>query len=512
MKNTHKTEIANSLINASNIVEELGKLKLNNGVTLKEAITIRGISFWTIAEADMALHALPNLLFSKPTFLNYKNKLYLFTRCIKYKFINLIYILFFHFNNLEIKKNKITWFILGFSDYIYRDTLNPIFNFINKDSSEIQPIKVKNILLKNLYINSEKFSLLKKYKNLNIEIYKSKKYLKNNGILELSKRQTIVSNEEFLFIIYWMYNILISKLKFDILITERNLKYYKPEIIISADMADSRSRIYVLLAKKLNIPSLDLQFGAYDESSIEWRFFISEKVAVWGEYFSSIFSNQMKIPSHKIQITGSPRFDYLNTIDKCNQQFKSKTKKIILFASMYTQISSYDARYDTSIIDKFKLDLIDLLKKNSQIELLIKPHPLENLSWIPDLTDFNNIQVIQPSKDIRMYISICDIFVTFGSTSTFDALIQNKTVISANYPGLVWWDDIFLKEKVTLPANNLEELSHYLFNNIDDKIINDISTNKSIFMKKFIDEKIDNSSERIVSLAKSIIYNNFNKC
>lgn len=30
---------------------------------------------------------------------------------------------------------------------------------------------------------------------------------------------------------------------------------------------------------------------------------------------------------------------------------------------MYTQISSYDARYDTSIIDKFKLDLIDLLKK-----------------------------------------------------------------------------------------------------------------------------------------------------
>ena len=157
MKNTYKTEIANSLINASNIVEELGKLKLNNGSTLKEAITIRGISFWTIAEVDMALHALPNLLYSKPTFLNYKNKLYLFTRSIKYKFINLIYILFFHFNNLEIKKNKISWFILGFSDYIYRDTLNPIFNLINNDNSDIQPIKVNNILLKNLYINSDKF-------------------------------------------------------------------------------------------------------------------------------------------------------------------------------------------------------------------------------------------------------------------------------------------------------------------------------------------------------------------
>lgn len=144
--------------------------------------------------------------------------------------------------------------------------------------------------------------------------------------------------------------------------------------------------------------------------------------------------------------------------------------------------------------------------------MLIKPHPLENLSWIPDLTYFSNIQVIHPSKDIRMYISNCDIFVTFGSTSTFDALLQNKTVISANYRGLVWWDDIFLKEKVTLPANNFDELSNYLFKNIDDKIINIISINKSIFMKKFISENIENSSERIVSLAKSIIYNNIIKC
>ena len=118
---------------------------------------------------------------------------------------------------------------------------------------------------------------------------KYKKYLLDNGLLELGKKQKIVTNEEFLLIIYWIYNILISKLKYDTLITLRNLNYYKPEIIISGDMADSRNRLYLLFAKLFCIPTLDLQFGAYDESSIEWRFSISDKIGVWGEYFSEIF-------------------------------------------------------------------------------------------------------------------------------------------------------------------------------------------------------------------------------
>ena len=131
--------------------------------------------------------------------------------------------------------------------------------------------------------------LLKEYRSLNKEINKSKKYLLDNGLLELGKKQKIVTNEEFLLIIYWIYNILISKLKYDTLITLRNLNYYKPEIIISGDMADSRNRLYLLFAKLFCIPTLDLQFGAYDESSIEWRFSISDKIGVWGEYFSEIF-------------------------------------------------------------------------------------------------------------------------------------------------------------------------------------------------------------------------------
>mgnify|MGYP003844313667 FL=1 len=166
-------------------------------------------------------------------------------------------------------------------------------------------------------------------------------------------------------------------------------------------MADSRNRLYLLFAKLFCIPTLDLQFGAYDESSIEWRFSISDKIGVWGEYFSEIFLNQMKIPINKIEITGSPRFDYLYNIDtsKNKVEIESKSKKVILFASMYTQISSYDARYHLSLIDKFKLDLIGLIKKNKEILLLIKPHPLENISWITNLEDFNNIRIIQSFKN-----------------------------------------------------------------------------------------------------------------
>ena len=145
MKNTNKSEIANSLINASNIVEELGKLKLRNGCTLKDAITIKGISFWTVAETDMALHALPNILFRKQSFLNNKIKLYLFIRHAKYKFINLKHFIFSNYNNFEIKNKNAFCFIIGFTEYIYRDTLEPLFDFIKKTEYDIQPIKIKNL-------------------------------------------------------------------------------------------------------------------------------------------------------------------------------------------------------------------------------------------------------------------------------------------------------------------------------------------------------------------------------
>ena len=130
MEDTNKTEIANSLINASNIIVELGKLKLKDGSTLKESISFKGISFWTIAETDLALHVLPKLLFSKPSFFNYKNKLFLFLRYTKYKLFNLYNLFFFNFKNLEKENNKSIWFILGFTNYIYRDTLKPIFDSI----------------------------------------------------------------------------------------------------------------------------------------------------------------------------------------------------------------------------------------------------------------------------------------------------------------------------------------------------------------------------------------------
>ena len=76
-----------------------------------------------------------------------------------------------------------------------------------------------------------------------------------------------------------------------------------------------------------------------------------------------------------------------------------------------------------------------------QIFLIVKPHPVENVRKTRALLGKSqNIIFAEPQSDIRELTTICDAFVSFGSTATIDALIAGKLTICPIFPGWVFSD------------------------------------------------------------------------
>lgn len=128
------------------------------------------------------------------------------------------------------------------------------------------------------------------------------------------------------------------------------------------------SRILTIVAASKGIPSICLQHGLLggDEAFIP---VFSTIVAVYGHYEKNWYLKK-GLAETRIVITGHPRFDDIFTknhmskkrlAEKCNLNLHKKT---ILFATQPNYVSLWN-------------QLIEIMAKNPQIEIVIKPHPWE---------------------------------------------------------------------------------------------------------------------------------------
>jgi len=493
--------VTNGMKYTSKLVFEIGDYLLPNGKTLRENLIFNNINFWDVAQPDLALHILPNFIYSK------RSRFFKFGS-IKLKAFK--YFLFYINSNIQnsfkqIDSQENTWLFLGSTDYIYRDTIKPVLDYISKEKICINPLLSNDLFT---YASPSKINylqVLKSIKSERKEIIKSYNYilrLLNNSNIE---KELNLDKDLVNYIIYWLHFVFLHRNIFHIKAAHFYIHSLNPKIIISADMSNPLNRICSLIAKKKSVPVFEIQFGLYDETSVEWNFFISDMLAVWGIKFKELFNSVYNIPLDKILITGSPRFDYINNLVLEDKTANLDNKVNVLFASMYTQISSYDKNYNCNLIDEFKIKLVSELAKNNNVSVFIKPHPLESLNWLKKIKITESIKIIDKKEDIRKYINICEILFTFGSTSTFDAILQNKIVFSANIKDLVWWDDIFIKEKITYSINSYEELES-IVKNIDFQTNELINNSIYIeFVKKNIYFPESSSSELIIQNAIKLI-------
>ena len=432
----------------SDFIKEVGDTYINEIETVNDVLTIGGAPLWKVSSPEMAWRHLVNIaeancflekikILLRPNYYQFKLKLDL----MKYAFSK---------KSLNLKKKQVSIISLGFSPRMHADVVEPVIKGMqDKNLFSISMICLKEAVDSNIpegttrvnfgAYRQKNFSKKKKQyfsalKNAEVKIKKSANI---QNLIHKGKPGLSSGIINKLFKLFFeglapasLINIIHAQYVFD---------HVSPVCVISPDTADARCRVFNFLAMGRGVPVYEIQFGLTGPEGIEWRFFHADRVAVWGEQAKRHLVSH-GVPNSRIVVTGSPRHDsvvrsFEGVVAKPNI-FSAKKKPKILFGSTYTDKAH--AKYcPPEIITEMKKAVIKSVQDNSNFDLIIKPHPKENEKELAELIsgNYSNVLVSKKSDDIREMILECDAFISFGSTSSLDALLGRKKTGSLVFAG-----------------------------------------------------------------------------
>lgn len=499
-----------NLDSSVNIIDSIGRTKLPNGKKFEDHFTFNGVSYWKVYESY-------NILYSISSHENL-NKFQLLVDFIKPIFsypkalIIILLKIFRSRNNviMPVVSNKSTLF-LSYSNYMFKDVLEPVIKTYSESKNEYYIVVTGNFGEENnIWEYSDNW--FSKYLSLRKQIKSSiKEFYKMGGYSLILKSSTNNIPLKVRNTLNWFINFHVKLLAVRHVLTENIFLKHNISSVVSSDVADERNRLAILIGQNYKIKSMQLQFGSINEFDKEWLTNISEKIAVWGK---SDFNNLVNLNIEKsvIHITGCPRNDmYFNStpndkkllLNNLNIDFKNK--KIILFASARHQ-KEYNSFSDGNQLLNFKNDIVECAKSFNNLILIIKPHPLEDITFLKKITKkIKNIIVLDKELDIRNFILVSDSFISLGSTSTFDAIVCNKFIICPIY-GDWYWSKYLMENKSIKYVNSKSELLSSFESISNDSYLNHVKKFK-IERKKYLDSKlylIKNSSEKVKNLIMNL--------
>ena len=364
--------------------------------------------------------------------------------------------------------------LLCFTLYIFNDSLKELVSPLLKsrkediliiyDESEISNTEISNALkisdIRLKIISIQKF--YDKDQDNNYKKEKRKIRLWSKKIKKLKSKNSNLIKQ--IFGIYFV-NLLKQRLKF-VHASENLLSQNKIKTIISSDTSDSRCRIIVGLSNSFNIKSLEVQYGAYSNEAIEFKYFISDLIFVWGKKHKDLMIN-FGIEPQRIIVTGPLRLDFYQNL------FSKPINKSVLYIPTHSMPPSVP-----KIVNKMNLWFNKLVKNNPDFNFIAKPHPLDKFNSIEKS---RNLRILDSKEDLRKYVFNCDYVITCGSTLTLDAIILNKKVIMLNPTG---WESFSYEVWKNFPisfVSKFEDLNNLLLLNYDPP---KNSVNELIFYKK----------------------------
>lgn len=242
------------------------------------------------------------------------------------------------------------------------------------------------------------------------------------------------------------------------------LARHTPAFVLSPDTSDARVRLYTLLATKMGVPTLEVQFGLAGAEAVEWRFCAADFVSVWGKESQDALLRQ-KVESAKILLTGSPRYDSLVAPSPLVVKRQRErlgvmdSRKIILLASTYVD-KTHSEYAKPEVLLEMKRAIFDAIQTTPEVLLVVKPHPHEDVESTRILAgQTENIVFADRVSDIRELIIMSDAFISFGSTATIDALAADKLTICPIFPGWPFSETFRASGAVCVPETGDEIIS-----------------------------------------------------
>jgi UDP-N-acetylglucosamine:LPS N-acetylglucosamine transferase len=219
-------------------------------------------------------------------------------------------------------------------------------------------------------------------------------------------------------------------------IINRLFNIKKPNFVLGIHAYRSVERAFFEVAKKKSIPTM-LIYHAIIPETLYTDFSVANRVAVHGEGMKRILMRQ-GLSEDKMIVTGNPVWDKLVRESKsltkngCKEYLSdlacvNPNKKLIVF----TTGGGIDM--DKRILK----NLIEIIQKNSDIQLLVKLHPAERLDYYDEVLErakerVGNIPVI---RDVDLHKTLCasDLVITIYSTTALESMILDKPVLIVNF-------------------------------------------------------------------------------
>ena len=233
----------------------------------------------------------------------------------------------------------------------------------------------------------------------------------------------------------------------DIELTKRIIKKVHPSAIVASEDRNSFVRSVFYFSKSKKISTILIQYGSISGGSLWFCPITADIMCVESkkekQFLEGISGNQGKIVH-----TGQPRFDLLRSrfinVEKSSLLKKyniDNERKVVLFTSVpYVEnIGEVDAALSKSEYVSFLQCFYKAVKELSDTQFIVKPHPNENPEIHQEMLNLNgnngNLILMEKEADTFELIYLCDLLITFHSTSGLEAVVLEKPVITVNMTG-----------------------------------------------------------------------------
>lgn len=405
----------------------------------------------------------------------------------------------------------------------------PFVKYVYPFRSAIQSLKILVDKLKNWDIPHRPFNL---YWTLNTA---KKEYEASKHFRKMWK--TLASDRKFQQLCVFdgrnIFDLVSRKFKFYFLIlfpyaikrvemSERMLDKEQPDMILLINEYGIFERSLVIAGKGKGIPTIAIQHGNITSSHQGYMYTadeisetgvlkfpycpIPDKTVVSGPYFKHLLSRVSAYPEKSIIVTGQPRYDVLDTLqrrytreDILKEYGIDTDKRIVLWTTQCIGLS------DEENIKNFRA-IREATNKLNGFVIIIKQHPGEGGKYIQMISQHldlpqRDIILVPKTADTLCLIHTCDVMITKWSTTAIEAVAFDKPLIIMNLgdePDKVE----YVKQGIALGVYQQEDLAPAI-----EKLVNndsDIAEHRKEYIEQYL-YKIDGKATlRVLDIIKEV--------
>ncbi len=513
--------VEQALDRSSRLVQQWGNSRPPGRPTVRDLLQIDGISVWDVMAVELALYQIPSALSRRTGAYSLREILLPFARPIKYAFRRRKSP---NVSACEKWPSGPVALFLGFSWYMTRDVLVPIATELKKSRAlspvmlSIEPDASNAWSRQELHLLSEHFSpsVLEYSGKLFKDICRAADTLINDPAYEHLFRQEVGTSSKPLRDAFKTAFVFRAAHQLsDVWATALHiLTKHRPSAVISTDVADPRTRIFTLIANAQKIPVIQIQFGQAARESVEWRFFRDDILAVEGKHAQQVMVSH-GVPPEKIRLAGSPRYDGLGPAspeekEVIRKRFGiQKNQCIVVLASAYFfdfggSKKTEELAVTGQLLARMKRAIFSAVDAVEDIALIVKPHPLESVSQTREFAEqCRRIHFADNGEKISPLIAACDVFMSFGSATTMEALVIGKPIICPVFPGWLFSELFTRSGAIEVPKSEGEILA----------VMQEIATDSGNGMRRrfesarraYLEEMVCQDSRSAVQCLASII-------